>query len=1020
MINKFIYIMGHEMIDEYFNIYKEKVTEFGEKTCILYACGSFYEVYGIDNEKEQIGNVDIIADILHIVCSKKNKSIEGNSRSNPKFCGFTTSYLPKYLPMLLENGYTVVVVDQLEESSNKKGKLVKRGITAIHSPCLQPPDLEVSDTNNLMTVLIEIIDTNNIRLKSKKSQLSTIISSYCCINNSNNEIELSESITKFPHNKIEQNLDEINRIIYKYNPKQINLRVISKNDAYSNSVKKFFKNNFDDILRIEEIDNNQYKNYSKVTFQNEYFKNVYKHINFGLLQPLEHLNIDKMPLTIINFMYSLDFMAKHDLKYIANLNLPRIIDDNDTLLLELNTLIQLNIVPNKNHMGSSKFTLFDIINNTSTSIGRRYLKHLLCNPFREPAVIESRYKLTEILEELNILDKIEKYLNGILDFERLHRKMSLGLLHPFEFVKLHDTYEKILQLMEIIKETRNETFINLLSVNDNSIESLIKYMDETRSTFNFDEMKSFSLATNKDLISNYFYPNIINELDVIQNNIIQIENNIELLRKNYDDKISCSKQNGSDMIKLGFTDQEGYYFTCTKIRYQALLKQLSKKETDSISLRQTTGSCKIFTEELSKMSKQLVNNRELLNKQIKLHYLSKIEEYYLLYNEVFNGLVKFIELLDITKSNLKCKLKYNYCRPYIINSKEYSQEQQQEAFLEAIEIRHPIIERLNIEYIPNDVILNSEKSGILLYGINSCGKSSLLRAIGINIILAQSGLYVPCKSFRYYPFDNIISQVDLTDNISLGRSSYVNEMYGLKKILNCSGKNTLVLADETCKGTETNSSTALVSAVIMKLVEKQTKFFLTTHLHELPKIKQINELSLSNKLQICHLSVSINNENIVFERKIQPTSGSDLYGLEIAKNILNDTDLIDDAFKIRNDITKNKTSILSLKKSHYNQNKIIDHCEICNSKNSLETHHINFQSNCDESGFIKDKHFHKNEIYNLACLCKECHFKITYGQIICHGYKIGINGKFLDYEFTNNESFKYDSLCIKEKGVSKI
>lgn len=983
--------MGHEMIDEYFEYHNKYQNEYGDNTCILFQCGSFYEVYGVDNEEEQIGNVDIIADILHIICSKKNKSVEGNSRFNAKFCGFTTSYLPKYLPMLLENGYTVVIVDQLEESSTKKGKLVKRGITAIHSPCLQPPDLEISDTNNLMNILIEILD--NSKIKSKHN-VSTIITSYCCVNNSNNEIELNENIIKFPNGKIEQNLDEINRVIYKYNPKQINLRVISKNENYVTCIKKFFKNNFNDTLKIQDIDEIEFKNYSKVSFQNEYFKNVYKHMNFGLLQSLEYLNIDKMPLSIINFMYSLDFMAKHDLKYITNLNMPKIINDSDTLLLELNTLIQLNIVSNGK---DTQFTLFDVINNTSTSIGKRYLKHLLCNPFKKKDIIESRYLLTEELEKSQILGQIDKILNGILDFERLHRKMALGLLHPFEFVRLHETYIKILNLVEIIEATKNEALINLLCPKIEHIETLESYMNNTRITFNFDEMKSFSLVTNKDIISNYFYPNVISELDIIQNNILSIENNIEELRKKYDNKIpraSGIENDTAQMLKLGFTDQEGYYFTCTKIRYQILLKQLSKEEIAKISLRQTVGTCKLFTDELSKMSKELINNRELLNKQIKLHYLSKIEEYYGKYNDVFNHLVQFIELLDITKSNLKCKIKYNYCKPVIIDSDQ--------AFIQATDIRHPIIERLNIEYIPNDITIDSQKQGILLYGINSCGKSSLLKAIGINVILAQSGLYVPCNSFKYYPFDNIISQVDLTDNISLGRSSYVNEMYGLKKLLNCSGENTLILADETCKGTETNSSTSLVSAVIIKLIQNNSKFFMTTHLHELPKIKQINELSLSKKLDICHLSVSNNDDNIIFERKIKPTSGSDLYGLEIAKHILNDDDLIDNAFKIRNIITKNRSNVMTLKKSRYNQNKIMNDCEICHSDEFLETHHINFQSNCDENGFIKDKHFHKNELYNLACLCKKCHSKITYGKIICYGYKIGINGKFLDYEIVGN------------------
>ena len=137
--------MVHSMIDDYFKTFKECVEKYGEKTSLLYACGSFYEVYKVDNEMESIGNADKIAEILNIAYSKKNK-LEKSTRSHPNFAGFTKTYLSKYITPLLENDYTVIVISQLETSNNKKGKLIKRGITGIYSKCLQPLD-NINNTN---------------------------------------------------------------------------------------------------------------------------------------------------------------------------------------------------------------------------------------------------------------------------------------------------------------------------------------------------------------------------------------------------------------------------------------------------------------------------------------------------------------------------------------------------------------------------------------------------------------------------------------------------------------------------------------------------------------------------------------------------------------------------------------------------------------------------------------------------------------------------------------------------------
>ena len=250
----------------------------------------------------------------------------------------------------------------------------------------------------------------------------------------------------------------------------------------------------------------------------------------------------------------------------------------------------------------------------------------------------------------------------------------------------------------------------------------------------------------------------------------------------------------------------------------------------------------------------------------------------------------------------------------------------------------------------------------------------------------------------------MISQVDLTDNLYTGKSSFITEIIGLKKILQCSGKNTLCLGDETLRGTETNSAMGLVVAMIDKLVYNKTKFFFTSHLHDIPKIKEIADLKNKNLIQIKHLSVSTKNNNIIFERILKDGPGSELYGIEVAKTIIDDPDFIDIAFNIRNDLLKNKTTPLSNKKSIYNKKKIVNSCEICESTHNLETHHISEQKTADKNGFIKNKYYHKNEKFNLTTLCHDCHLQVTLGKIFIHGYKSSTDGTFLDYTLPNHAS----------------
>ena len=179
----------------------------------------------------------------------------------------------------------------------------------------------------------------------------------------------------------------------------------------------------------------------------------------------------------------------------------------------------------------------------------------------------------------------------------------------------------------------------------------------------------------------------------------------------------------------------------------------------------------------------------------------KVEEFEKKFATLLEELVLFIAEIDVTVSNIKTAKKHNYTCPKIVKTKD------DENFLELIDLRHPIIEA-NEDYgvyVPNDILLgelsytskdnlenliyknsnpinlqNNKMHGILLFGINSSGKSSLMKAIGISVILAQAGFFVPCKSMRFSIFDSIFTRISGADNIAKGLSSFAVEMMDLK------------------------------------------------------------------------------------------------------------------------------------------------------------------------------------------------------------------------------------------------
>lgn len=363
-----------------------------------------------------------------------------------------------------------------------------------------------------------------------------------------------------------------------------------------------------------------------------------------------------------------------------------------------------------------------------------------------------------------------------------------------------------------------------------------------------------------------------------------------------------------------------------------------------------------FQTELSKMTQSIF-----------IRILNEIESEYM---DTLEKCCEIIAKIDVLFNKSYIAEKYCYCRPQLNGEADKS-------FVHAYGLRHILIEQINTNeiYVTNDVLLGKEEdiNGMLLFGTNTVGKTSMMRALGISIILAQAGMYVPCTQFLYKPYKSIFSRIINQDNLFKGLSTFALEMSELRVILQYADQDSLILGDELCSGTESVSALSIMMSSLIHLHTKKSTFLFATHFHE---IVDFEELHVLDKIKCFHLTISYDpeQETLVYDRKLKEGSGPRSYGLEICESLFMDKTFLEKAYEIRRMHFPEYEGSLSQPKTRYNAQKIKGGCEMC-GKISEEIHHLQEQVDADEKGFINGE-FHKNHVANLMSLCESCHLKM--------------------------------------------
>jgi len=373
-----------------------------------------------------------------------------------------------------------------------------------------------------------------------------------------------------------------------------------------------------------------------------------------------------------------------------------------------------------------------------------------------------------------------------------------------------------------------------------------------------------------------------------------------------------------------------------------------------------------------------------INHRVQAEYKAFLADVFQNENANMRAVHTCIADIDVTCTLAKHAVHRGYCRPLIQGGNTGG--------LSARGLRHPLIEVIqdSVAYVANDVTLDENSRGLLVYGPNGIGKSALMKSVGMAIIMAQAGMYVPAEEFVFTPYTALYTRIPCGDNLHKGMSTFVVEMADLRNIFKRVDARSLVLGDELCSGTEVISATSIVMAGIQTLSKRGASFIFATHLHEISKMERLKALT---DVRVVHMAVRYNEDTkaMVYVRKLQPGPGDSIYGLEVCRSLDVDPEFMLLANQIRHELLGMSSNLVSAKTSRYNAGLHVGVCEVC-AKPSQEVHHIRQQKEAaQDTGIIAADGvtgaFHKNRLFNLMNVCETCHDAIHGGELKVGGYQ---------------------------------
>ncbi|MEM1043339.1 MAG: DNA mismatch repair protein MutS [Bacteroidota bacterium] len=524
----------------------------------------------------------------------------------------------------------------------------------------------------------------------------------------------------------------------------------------------------------------------------------------------------------------------------------------DYIALDPQTKRNLELVSSM--QGGRDGSLIQILDRTQTPMGGRMLRAWLVRPLRSVSKIQQRLDAVDALFSGSRLRRtLRDELRHVGDLERLAAKVCTGRATPRDLVTLKLTLRQIPLLKQALE---GETCETLVRVHDGL--TLCTDLAERIGAALVDEPPAKMDA------GGYIRGGFSDELDELRG---IASSGKETLAKMQAEE---SARTGIPSLKIGYNKVFGYYLEITNAHRDKVPDDYIRKQTLVNAERYITPALKQYEEKILTAEERMVELESQLFAELRMAVAEAVEP--------VQRNARFLALLDVFCALAEVAEQHGYVRPDVDDS----------GVLDLTDARHPVVEQAlpaGEAFIPNSVLLDagdaSDRQILLITGPNMAGKSVVLRQVGLVVLLAQVGAFVPARQARVGVVDKIFTRVGASDNLAAGESTFLVEMNETASILNNATPKSLILLDEVGRGTSTFDGLSIAWAIVEHLHERPevaARTLFATHYHEL------NALAARlPRVQNARVQVQEHEGKVIFLRTLVPGGADHSYGIEVAR-----------------------------------------------------------------------------------------------------------------------------------------
>ncbi|NWF88503.1 MAG: DNA mismatch repair protein MutS [Ignavibacteriaceae bacterium] len=565
---------------------------------------------------------------------------------------------------------------------------------------------------------------------------------------------------------------------------------------------------------------------------------------------LKGFGIDRFSVGIISSGAILNYLQETQKANLSHLNKISAYNPSEYMILDYATKRNLEITFNI-HEGGREGSLISILDKTQTAMGGRMLKKWISAPLIKLEQILKRQECVgDLLSNKQTRRKLSEELKEIGDLERLISRICTGRANPREVNAIKTSLKKIPEIKNLLSSSKTKTLKQL----GESLASLDRLVDRIEMAV----VDSPPLAIiDGGVIKNNYSP----ELDELREISLNGKDWIAALQKSERERTNISS------LKVSYNKVFGYYIEISHAHKEKIPDNYIRKQTLVNSERFITPELKDYEDKILHAEEKIYDLESQLFNEVRLMIAEETESIQL------NA--RLIAMLDCFLSFAEASEQFNYCKPIL----------SEDSKLEIVDGRHPVVERIlppGEKFTPNSCHIDNETDQIiLLTGPNMAGKSVYLRQVGLIVLMAQIGSFVPAKEARIGLVDRIFTRVGASDNITAGESTFLVEMQEAANILNNATSKSLILLDEIGRGTSTFDGISIAWAITEYIHDNPSvsaKTLFATHYHELNEMAELFPRIKNYKVEVREY-----DDKVIFLHKVSLGKADHSYGIQVAQ-----------------------------------------------------------------------------------------------------------------------------------------